>query len=490
MQFRLVNKTKVSVASLFFVLAILFQPHLQVAATDNLDEAMVDKLQMLNQSTGIGAFNIGGGRFTISFTMQLRHWPNLPLPPTAAPDTPDTMQDTCTAILSRSGMASFRCTLDSYDNPVVTGPYFPATHPTNANAPVGTRNCGDLVRLNAHFITNNHSVSATTGVPNGWHCEDLASGAMEFSVAPEESEVTYHIELSQSLVTIDRCDASPTANFTATLIRTEDDVPTVVDNPIFEWSFTENTTDSTVVNGLVTVGQTESYSELNLIVSELRATGNSATAVIVTYTDLIIPTTAHATFADPQTCEIWRVLIPNQAGNALIITEHVHGYATTWFDIDAAAYNWSGTDYHNTGTSFVDFEASTLFTAMQNWYQNSNNVGSLLRNRSVNYYLNNVTNLTVPTTGDSRIFILTAQEVETHFAGSTRRASIRQNVAINRPDVTTGWWIRTQSTFIDHPAQFVSYEILPLAIYHPEGIGFNTMQHEGVGFRPAMWINR
>lgn len=299
---------------------------------------------------------------------------------------------------------------------------------------------------------------------------------------------TYHIVLNQTTATIDRCDNDLTTTFTATLYYTEaGGTQTPVSNANFAWSFTQTTANSSVTDGVVTVGTNEANSILNLAVSETRAT-NDTTATINTHAALTIPTTAHTIFNDPQTCLPWRVLVPNQDGNALIITEYVHGYGTTTFDNAADAYDWTGTNYHNTGTSFINFEATTLFTAMQAWYQNNNNVGSLLRNQSRNYQLNTATNLTVSTTGDARVFALTEQEVITHFDGFSRRSLIRQNVEIGRSDVTTAWWIRTQGLHATHPAQFVSYEIVSLDIYNPEEIGFNTMQHEGVGFRPAVWI--
>jgi len=136
------------------------------------DDLLTDKMQDISEAFGFEPFNLGGGRFVMAFGMQLNYWPNFPLSPTIG--------DTCATILSRPGMATFRCEPNSDGEPILTGPYFPATHPTNPNQPVGTRSCSDLLTLNATFITNGHSVSPTTGVPNGWQCRDLASGAMEF----------------------------------------------------------------------------------------------------------------------------------------------------------------------------------------------------------------------------------------------------------------------------------------------------------------------
>ena len=450
------NKIKFVISALFLMMTISLQTPLETVAFENFNERIINKMQLLGDSFGFTPTSDWASvQIPTTGWIPMISWPNI---------APPTIEDTCETIETRPGMEIFDCHYDEFENPIVTGPF----ERPGSNNPLPGIKCNNI-----------------ENGPLGWECNDLPTGAMEFRLL-----ITYHIELNETSVTVDRCKDDGETTLTATLIRTINDISTPVDNPNFDWSFTETTTNSTVTDGLVTIGQTESNSQLNLVVSEPRATNNPVTAVITTYTDLTIPTTAHTTFNDPQTCETWRVLVPNQNNNALIITEYVHGYGTIWFDETVGAYNWSGTNYHNTGTDFVNFVSSTLSTTMQNWYNNPTNVGSILRNHGSNYSLDITNNLTSPTTGDSRVFALTEQEVITHFGSNPRRTSIRQNAEIDRADVTTGWWIRTPSIHPSYPAQFVSYEILPLEIYNPEGIGFNTMQHEGVGFRPAIWITR
>ena len=66
-----------------------------------------------------------------------------------------------------------------------------------------------------------------------------------------------------------------------------------------------------------------------LLTVEEASSGLSAYVYITT--SFGIPTTAHATFQDPETGTVWRVLQPDDGnGHALIITEYVHVLNTSY----------------------------------------------------------------------------------------------------------------------------------------------------------------
>jgi len=258
-----------------------------------------------------------------------------------------------------------------------------------------------------------------------------------------------------------------------------------------------------------------------------------------------IPETAHETFQDPETGTLWRVLLPDDGdGNALIITEYVHGL---------------GTPFRNDGINgFRTFEGSHLQDIMNEWFGNPNFVGRSLRSIALNYEFQDesgntvyrqtissgidsvveggqiisvgievdfvggtvagtapwVTNgntatqwgmnmtrgMTRPQTngapGNGELFPLSVTEVYTYFAGANPTPlsngsahEIQEGVARHTQTVAnagseaggTGQWLRSPGSGAAGPVRLVGGS---------GNIIGSLVDNPVVGFRPALWIRR
>ena len=222
-----------------------------------------------------------------------------------------------------------------------------------------------------------------------------------------------------------------------------------------------------------------------------------------------VPVSAGQLFSVAGSPTVWRVLLPDDGnGNALIITEHVHGV---------------GTQY-NTTNVFRTFQGSSLQTVMNTWYANPINVGTAIRNRAMSYEFqdnngnsiprqniaqatptNMITagiefdfsgnnwlthaqfnslpspilrGITRPIEGTGEVFILSAAEVRFFFGESfvNRRAY--------RADTLESviWSLRSSGTDDVHQMRTVA-----LAGNFSSNLAFNSPLVSG--HRPAMWVS-
>jgi len=248
-------------------------------------------------------------------------------------------------------------------------------------------------------------------------------------------------------------------------------------------------------------------------------------------------------WTDPETGIVWRVLLPDDGnGNALIMTEHVHGL---------------GTPFRNDGINgFRTFEGSNLQTVMNEWYKE--NVGAHIRaaglsyefqngvrqnissgsnsvvedgqtisagievdfvggtdgaiapwvshtNTAMQWGMNMTRGMTRPTgnPGSGEVFALSLTEIYTYFAGTRTDAHQTHNTHLNEGGVDRGvdrraqaatnaelentifvfYWLRSPGSNEDALVRRIA------ASGNVANISANVTNNDN-GFRPALWVRR
>jgi len=245
-----------------------------------------------------------------------------------------------------------------------------------------------------------------------------------------------------------------------------------------------------------------------------------------------IPDVAHETFTVEGSDTVWRVLLPDDGyGNALIITEYVHGPAVSF----SAAPPY-----------FRAFEGSNLQTVMNEWFNNTDNVGAQIRTAALNYEFQDTSGNVVQRTativdgtgsgietdmivtdgnvtdvvggwyandsaiaqwrlsanpdmrramtrpagnpGSGQLFPLSVTEVQ-GYLGETN--ADRVTTLVNTT-TSANWWLRSSGTHAGNPirrigpgGQIQGSVVAPSAT---QGFDSGSMAHGSVGIRPALWI--
>ena len=194
---------------------------------------------------------------------------------------------------------------------------------------------------------------------------------------------------------------------------------------------------------------------------------------------------------------VWRVLYIDNAGNRLLITEHVHG-------ID--------TQFHSTA-QFVPLQRSDrLRPALNDWFNNA--LSPELRERALpasnlnndvrsspsyvqNWYRENETagwtsaGSGIATAANS-MFILSLSEVNRYFPGDIAAplAPEPSRVGANTYGFTSAWWLRSPGGPIDRLDS--DYQATATAISVTGALQVrevNPRPDTNIGFRPALWVS-
>ena len=255
-----------------------------------------------------------------------------------------------------------------------------------------------------------------------------------------------------------------------------------------------------------------------------------------------IPTNIHEIFQDPETGLLWRVLVPDDgAGNALIITEHVHMSA----DPDHIAHfsflnTDSDTNYH-TDIGFTYFQDTQARQNIIKWfnYEGPNAVvGPTIRANALDYEFENgprdpvvvgrgIENDRLPGSNNNEAvgsnnngavpsntnldraltrplaygrgvpepFVLSTSEANRFFTGSTgadgrqtQVANMSNLASPNGNGINAHWWVRSpgaSSHHLDGRHPFVN-ESGNLGLVTHAHLTLNTIR----GVRPALWVRQ
>jgi len=227
-------------------------------------------------------------------------------------------------------------------------------------------------------------------------------------------------------------------------------------------------------------------------------------------------------WTDPETGVVWRVLLPDDGdGNALIITEHVHGWTHNELTFEADDRRF------NTVNEFRAFEGSNLQTTMNRWFDHTDSVGVQIRNAALSYeFQDNDGNVVARTEigagiefdwtptnnerpegtpaavawtgsdfrramtrpegnpGSGQVFALSRTEANTLFPdGDSRNATRVDNGNL------TSWWVRSPSGNLEDssvpPSQNPGMTASSVGVFHVQ-----NMTNTSNGFRPALWVRR
>ena len=238
----------------------------------------------------------------------------------------------------------------------------------------------------------------------------------------------------------------------------------------------------------------------------------------------------HETFTVPGSDTEWRVLLPDDGdGNALIITEHVHGWDHNGLTEQDRRFN--------TVAAFRTFEGSVLQDTMNIWFDHIHlenaNVGTQIRSASLNYefqnnegetvvrqnamdnisagiemdwtiatgphlgsiatlaaqqpgpdFLRAVTRPERGSVGNGELFPLSLIEVQIYFApdgvGIAGENGIAQRV--DSTNTNTAWWLRSAGTN--------ATRVRAVSVTGNFHGSLNIDGGTDAGFRPALWVRR
>jgi len=171
---------------------------------------------------------------------------------------------------------------------------------------------------------------------------------------------------------------------------------------------------------------------------------------------------AHQLFSVPGSPTVWRVLLPDDGnGNALIITEHVHGV---------------GTQY-NTTNVFRTFQGSNLQNVMNAWYANNTNVGQAIRNNAMSYEFqdNNGNSVVRQNIAQATASNMITAGIEVNFNGS--------NFVGSSANLTTG--LRGRTRALNSGAETFILSVEEVRQYMPSSL--NNAALDGVMLEPRRW---
>ena len=324
---------------------------------------------------------------------------------------------------------------------------------------------------------------------------------VQINVVTPRIELTLDGSVIESQVTLSRGD---TRTFGARLVSGVDGANL---GGNFVWTLGGFPTSSEVTNGVIRIGTDEERTQLQLIVAdEISGLTRNVNLTIVPPT-IQIPTTPHATFTDPDTGIVWRVLQPPTPGNgnrALIITQYTH---------------LPNVQYHSV-QGFTPFVVSNVRTAINSWFNNAMNVGPILRSMALDYEFqdaegNSISRhstatgvgievnreqgsnspnvsananlrraLTRPvpnSNATAQPFLLSTSEANQHFGNNTTRVALS---AANRTSLAS-WWLRSPSSggglwqSTRHAIVATNGQILAANATHYGSAG---------AIRPALWV--